>query len=243
MESLIKHVELLLLKYRVNIGFYGHNHVVQRQSAVYNSKVIQKSIKILNDNGDIVNTFNNPQATVHMVIGTAGAGFTKNANDDDNKPEWNEMFFYKWGYTRIIAINATNLSWEWVESSSGIICDRMAINQLIDFDINPHWIINLKNSTTNNLSSSNNIINHKLTINNIYNILCTFFQSIYGVIFVFLFISLIMFTFFYYRYLSSSSTSSSSPDLYVKLPSSNALCATILESHQPENINLYREVL
>ena len=85
MESLIKHVEPLLSKYRVNIGFYGHNHVVQRQSAVYNSKVIQKSIKILNDNGDIVNTFSNPQATVHMVIGTAGAGFTKNANDEDNR--------------------------------------------------------------------------------------------------------------------------------------------------------------
>lgn len=138
MDLLILHVEPLLLKYRVNLGFYGHNHVVQRQSAVYNKKVIQRSVPVQTKDG-IVNTFTNPGATVHMVIGTAGASFSKNANNPP--PEWNEMFFYKWGYARLTALNSTNLSWEWVESESGIVFDRMAISQITDFKSNPHWVI------------------------------------------------------------------------------------------------------
>lgn len=138
MDLLILHVEPLLLKYRVNLGFYGHNHVVQRQSAVFNKKVIQRSVPVQTEDG-IVNTFTNPGATVHMVIGTAGASFSKNSNTPP--PEWNEMFFYKWGYARLTALNSTNLSWEWVESESGIVFDRMAISQITDFKSNPHWIL------------------------------------------------------------------------------------------------------
>jgi hypothetical protein len=44
MELMIRHLEPLLLAHRVNIGFYGHNHVVQRQSAVYKKKVVLKII-------------------------------------------------------------------------------------------------------------------------------------------------------------------------------------------------------
>jgi Iron/zinc purple acid phosphatase-like protein C len=84
-----------------------------------------------------VHTFQNPRATVHMVIGTAGAGFTENAQTP--RPEWNEMFFYKWGYARVVAHNSTYLTWEWVESSSGTVFDRMAISQITDFKQNPYW--------------------------------------------------------------------------------------------------------
>ena len=143
MDLLILHVEPLLLKYRVNLGFYGHNHVVQRHSAVYNKKVIQRSVPVQTEDG-IVNTFTNPGATVHMVIGTAGAGFSKNANNPS--PEWNEMFFYKWGYARLTALNSTNLAWEWVESESGIVFDRMAISQITDFESNPHWVVHEEHS-------------------------------------------------------------------------------------------------
>ena len=138
MDLLILHVEPLLLKYRVNLGFYGHNHVVQRQSAVYKKKVIQRSVEVKTEDG-IVHTFRNPGATVHMVVGTAGAGFTKNAVTP--LPDWNEMFFYKWGYARLTAHNSTNLSWEWVESESGTVFDRMAISQVTDFKANPHWLV------------------------------------------------------------------------------------------------------
>lgn len=143
MDLLILHVEPLLLKYRVNLGFYGHNHVVQRQSAVYKKKVIQHSVEVETEDG-IVHTFKNPGATVHMVVGTAGAGFTKNAVTP--LPEWNEIFFYKWGYARLTAHNSTNLSWEWIESESGTVFDRMAISQVTDFKENPHWLVEDDNS-------------------------------------------------------------------------------------------------
>ena len=40
----IASIEPLLFKYRVNVAFYGHNHVVQRQSAVFNKTVVQHSV-------------------------------------------------------------------------------------------------------------------------------------------------------------------------------------------------------
>ena len=36
MDLLIQHVEPLLKEYGVDIGFYGHNHAVQRDASVYN---------------------------------------------------------------------------------------------------------------------------------------------------------------------------------------------------------------
>lgn len=39
MRLMIEHLEPLLYEYSVDIGFYGHNHVVQRHSAIYNSQV------------------------------------------------------------------------------------------------------------------------------------------------------------------------------------------------------------
>ena len=125
MNMLIKHVEPLLMKHQVNVAFYGHNHVVQRHSAVYQKNVYQRSSPVVNEKGEIVNLFRDPSATVHMVVGTGGAAFTVNAVDPP--PDWNERYFYKWGYARVTAVNATYLSWDWVESSSGTVWDRMAI--------------------------------------------------------------------------------------------------------------------
>ena len=59
------------------------------------------------------------------MAGTAGAAFTQNAVDPP--PDWNELCFYKWGYARVTAVNSTYLSWDWVESSTGQVWDRMAI--------------------------------------------------------------------------------------------------------------------
>jgi hypothetical protein len=58
----------------VNLAFYGHSHVYQRQSAVYKKEVVQASTPLTDLNGNVFHTFENPQATVHMVVGTGGAG-------------------------------------------------------------------------------------------------------------------------------------------------------------------------
>ena len=136
MNMLIKHVEPLLMKHQVNLAFYGHNHVVQRHSAVYQKKTIQRSVAVTVD-GAVVNTFHDPEATVHMVVGTGGAAFTENAVDPP--PDWNELSFYKWGYARVTAYNGSYLGWEWVESSSGSVIDRMAIVQSDNFSAKPKW--------------------------------------------------------------------------------------------------------
>ena len=36
---------------------------------------------------------------MHVVVGTAGASFTKNAVEP--KPAWNEEYYYRWGYSRL----------------------------------------------------------------------------------------------------------------------------------------------
>ena len=225
MNDLIEHVEPLLLKYRVNIGFYGHNHVVQRQSAVFNKKVIQSSVEVLDSTGEIVHTFFNPSATVHMVIGTAGAGFTKNAME--NKPKWNEMFFYKWGYARVTAINSTYLSWEWIESSSGIIFDKTAVTQILDFDLHPHWIVKSSKNDLELLSISKDENKFYTMTKIIYKLLFNFFNSGYGFIFLIILIILVA----YRITMKCMSSSSASSDSYVKLPATNNLNDTILESH------------
>lgn len=46
MNLLISTIEPLLWKYHVNIGFYGHTHVVQRMSAVYNKTVVKASTPV-----------------------------------------------------------------------------------------------------------------------------------------------------------------------------------------------------
>jgi hypothetical protein len=73
MNLLIDNIEPLLWKYRVNLAYWGHNHVVQRQSAVLNRTVVQRSTQIYETPYEIAtNVHTDPQATVHMVIGTAG---------------------------------------------------------------------------------------------------------------------------------------------------------------------------
>ena len=77
MNLMIENLEPLLWKYRVNVGFYGHNHVVQRQTAVLNKTVVQRSERFVNEaTGETTFVYRNPQAPVQMVVGTGGAAFT-----------------------------------------------------------------------------------------------------------------------------------------------------------------------
>lgn len=137
METMIANLEPLLFKYRVNIGFYGHNHAVQRMSAVYDSKVVQASTAVLDGDGNEIAWHTDPQATVHMVIGTGGAKFT--INYIDPYPEWCEKVFYQYGYAKVSAVNATYLYWEWIDAGDNIVYDRMVITQTTNFD--EPWVI------------------------------------------------------------------------------------------------------
>jgi acid phosphatase type 7 len=127
MDKMILNIEPLLYKYRVNLGFYGHNHVVQRHSAVLRKQVIQAATPTVDAEGNVVHVHEDPQATVHLVIGTGGATFTKNALEPP--PVWNELYFYEYGYSRLVAVNASYLTWEWVLNSNGTVLDRMVITQ------------------------------------------------------------------------------------------------------------------
>lgn len=138
MDDLVANIEPLLFKYRVNIGFYGHNHVVQRHSAVYQQKVVQRSELRYDSEGNKVFWQEDPQATVQFVFGTGGAGFTPNAMSGDEQPVWNEGFFYDWGYARAEAISATSLKMDWISSTSGAIRYRMQFTQADD--LSQPWV-------------------------------------------------------------------------------------------------------
>jgi hypothetical protein len=142
MANLIDNIEPLLFKYRVNLGFYGHNHAVQRMSAVFDSKVVQAAAMKDDSDGNTIAYHENPQATVHMVIGTAGAKFT--VNYVTPYPSWCEAVFYRIGYARVSAVNSTYLNWEWVDSYDSVVYDRMVITQSDDFDT--AWDIGSTNS-------------------------------------------------------------------------------------------------
>jgi hypothetical protein len=128
MDNLIANVEPLIWKYRVNVAFWGHNHVVQRQAAVLNKTVIQRSEQIYEPGSTVPTAYHDdPQATVHMVIGTAGAKFT--VNYVEPYPDWCEMVFYRYGYARVTTVNASRLEWEWVSALDNQVYDRLVIEQ------------------------------------------------------------------------------------------------------------------
>ncbi len=45
------------------------------------------------------------------------------------QPVWNELNFFKWGYAIIEAVDNTELTFRWVESSTEEVIDRMKITQ------------------------------------------------------------------------------------------------------------------
>ena len=127
MDLLIRHVEPLLYEYKVDIGFYGHNHAVQRHASVYQKEVKQYSRQVVNADGSISNVFEDPPATVHFVIGTGGAMFTMNAVEP--RPAWNEAFFYEYGYAKVTAVDPTKLEWTWINSQTNEPMDSVVITQ------------------------------------------------------------------------------------------------------------------
>ena len=127
MNLMVANLEPLLWKYKVNLGLYGHMHCVQRQAAILEQKVVQNAKMIKDDQGNDLAMHDDPQATVHYIIGTGGANLMTTINPIT--PVWNERNFFRWGYAIIEAVNSTKLTFRWVESSTNKVIDRMTITQ------------------------------------------------------------------------------------------------------------------
>ena len=54
--------------------------------------------------------------------------FTINAVDNP-RPEWNEMFFYEYGYAKVTAVDASRLEWTWINSQTNEPMDNTVIIQ------------------------------------------------------------------------------------------------------------------
>ena len=133
MNSMIENLEPLLIDNKVDLGFYGHNHVVQRHSAVVNKTIVQKAV-LQEYDGEQWWWHQDPKAPVHMVVGTGGATFSNNSyqmgsNTQESEFAWNEDWFQLYGYTRVEAVSPTMLKWEWVDAGTGVVYDRMIIDK------------------------------------------------------------------------------------------------------------------
>jgi hypothetical protein len=126
MELLQANIEPLLYEYQVNLAFSGHFHNLQRQSAIYQNKTVVASKVVYNSEGEKIHYYENPNATVWMIIGSAGNG----PNYSSQNYSWSEFYWNNvYGYAVISAINATTLSWKLYESSKSQVIDNVVITQ------------------------------------------------------------------------------------------------------------------
>jgi len=80
---MILHLEPLLLAFNVSLAVWGHNHAVQRQCASAHGTCVQASTPHNDTDASnepvVVHVHKDPPVPVHMLVGTGGASFTKNA--------------------------------------------------------------------------------------------------------------------------------------------------------------------
>lgn len=133
-NMLIYNVEPLLVKYNVDLAFWGHNHQVQRQSSVQNRTTCQASTPITDSDGNVVHTFEDPPCPVHMVVGTGGASFSNTSPKSPSSPDWIEFFpwsemnMQEYGYATVTAADENRLVWEFKGSTlDNEVLDRMTI--------------------------------------------------------------------------------------------------------------------
>jgi hypothetical protein len=127
---LVAEVEPLLVAFNVSLCLWGHNHAVQRQCAIVKGECVQPSTPETGAGDDeaVVHVHAFPPAPVHMVVGTGGAAFTRNAVE--GLAAFNERTFYEFGYARLDAVNGSLLTWAFVDTRHGSqVRDRMAIRQ------------------------------------------------------------------------------------------------------------------
>jgi hypothetical protein len=130
MNNLIANIEPLLWKYQVNFAFWGHNHVYQRLSAILQWQVVQASSNGTEINGVQSRRYTNPQATVQLVIGNAGASFS--ANWLNPLQAWCERAESFWGYNLLEVHNSSMMVLTVYDTNTGnteIVQDVLVITQ------------------------------------------------------------------------------------------------------------------
>jgi len=111
--------EELLYKYDVDLAIWGHVHAYERTYPVYKNNVI--------------GTYSNPKATVHILAGMAGASCC-GYYWTDPQPSWSAYRYSgDWGYTRFTVFNDTTLHFEFVTNWNGDVSDEFWMTSKHDF--------------------------------------------------------------------------------------------------------------
>lgn len=122
-ELMREHLEPLFWAHQVNLGLYGHNHALQRLSAVLGGQLVQASVPLGDGSGAVLQR--DPQATVHYVVGNGGAGFTRNA--ETASPPYAERVEYVHGPGVLTVHNASHLQWRVLAGDSQAVIDDLWI--------------------------------------------------------------------------------------------------------------------
>lgn len=114
------HIEPLLVKYNVDVGFWGHLHCYFRTYPVIN----QRPTQIFPDH-----IYKKPNAPVHIMVGSGGARI----HDDEvcSKPKQPHIGFANlaYGFGRLEVYNKTSLSFEFHRWSNGKMEDKFWIHK------------------------------------------------------------------------------------------------------------------
>jgi predicted phosphodiesterase len=106
-----QYLEPLMMKYGVDVAFWGHVHNYERMCPVYNKTCY--------------GNLNHPRAPVHFIIGMAGQIF-----DDwwvSPQPEWSMFRASDYGYTRIHIPDTSSFHIEYVGDKDGSVHDDVWI--------------------------------------------------------------------------------------------------------------------
>ena len=100
--------ENLLHKYGVDVAIWAHYHSYERTCALFNANCVESG------------------GTVHIVVGTAG----KTLDTEEYYPmEWSLYRENNFGYGRLTQLSRSMLLWEWVQSSSSVVKDKVYLTK------------------------------------------------------------------------------------------------------------------
>ncbi|KAK5580708.1 hypothetical protein RB653_000732 [Dictyostelium firmibasis] len=114
-------LEYLLYKYNVDLFISGHCHAYEKSSPVYKNKVM--------------GSYQDPKATVHVVIGTGG-------NKGGQLEEWYEL--QPWtngfksslnGYGLLNVLNSTTLKWEFIANINNSLIDEFYLTKVHSYTL------------------------------------------------------------------------------------------------------------
>ncbi|KAE8965857.1 hypothetical protein PF011_g28140 [Phytophthora fragariae] len=113
--------EELFIKYKVDLVLQGHVHTYERFYPTANNSAIMDGVS--RDN----KTYENPQAPVYVITGTAGGPEGLFVYQVPPSPEWLVLMDNKHFSITRLSVTPTNLTLAKIESATGIIHDEFSI--------------------------------------------------------------------------------------------------------------------